>query len=50
MHGIRDCYKLAALDQPLARHRLWVAATSVGTFPGEVSEWLKEHAWKVCVR
>jgi len=19
-------------------------------FPGEVSEWLKEHAWKVCIR
>jgi hypothetical protein len=18
-------------------------------FPGEVSEWLKEHAWKVCI-
>ncbi len=27
-----------ALDLPFA------------AFPGEVSEWLKEHAWKVCIR
>lgn len=20
------------------------------SFPGEVSEWPKEHAWKVCIR
>ena len=21
----------------------------IGNFKGEVSEWLKEHAWKVCI-
>ena len=24
--------------------------TLVGSNPGEVSEWLKEHAWKACIR
>ena len=43
----------------VANARPWMAELGVtpGTvgsyevwFSGEVSEWLKEHAWKVCIR
>lgn len=29
---------------------LFPAFRNMEKFPGEVSEWLKEHAWKVCIR
>ena len=27
-----------------------LSAVPVETRPGEMSEWLKEHAWKACIR
>ncbi len=43
-HGVRRSHKRTELEKGE------IPRLKQGIKNGEVSEWLKEHAWKVCIR
>jgi hypothetical protein len=47
---IGDLSKVAAVQQGIWFRRFLSLIITVQQNIGDVSEWLKEHAWKVCIR